>query len=68
MERATDGRDVRAPTSRLARRGVDTVLMTSDLVLTVLAGALIGFAASVAAPHLPSLVPALRRAVDRDRR
>lgn len=42
--------------------------MTPELLLTVLACALIGFAATVAGYHLPSLVPVLRRAVDRGRR
>ena len=42
--------------------------MTSDLLRTLLACALVGFAAPVAGYHLPSPVPALRRAVDRERR
>ncbi|HET7902296.1 MAG TPA: hypothetical protein VFL59_14020 [Candidatus Nanopelagicales bacterium] len=42
--------------------------MTSEQLLTVLACAMIGFASIVAGYHLPSLLPALRRVVVRDRR
>ena len=42
--------------------------VTTALLRTVLACAILGFAAPVAGYHLPSLVPALRRVVERDRR
>jgi hypothetical protein len=68
VERAAEGRDARAPSSRPLPGGAEMVGVTPELLLTVLACAMIGFAASVAGYHLPSLVPALRRVLERDRR
>ena len=68
MERATGSRDGGAPTSSPRAAPAETGQVTSEQLLTVLACAMIGFASIVAGYHLPSLLPALRRVVVRDRR